>query len=145
MLKTVTITLVALGLNFIIVDAALCPQDNTIFNEDIGFIGAASWYSESDPCILPMTANKEYFSDKELTCAAWGLPFDTYLRVTNARNGKSVIVRVNDRGPARRLFNKGRIIDLTKTAFARIESLDKGVASVKITVLLLPRGSYRLF
>jgi len=145
MLKTVTITLVALGLNFIIVEAAFCPQGSAAFNKEVAFYGTTSWYSESDSYILATTANMESFDDKKLTCAAWGFPFNTYLKVTNIRNGKSVIVRVNDRGPARRLFKEGRIIDLTKTAFSRIENLDRGLTHVKITVLSLPRASYRLF
>ena len=145
MLRIVTITLVAFGFNFIITEAALCPQNDTIFNKEVGFLGTASWYSENDPYILPTTANMEPFSGKKLTCAVWGFPFNTYLKVTNIRNGKSVIVRVNDRGPAKFLFNRGRIIDLTKTAFSRIECVDRGITPVKITVLSLPRASYHLF
>ena len=60
--------------------------------------GVASWYSESDAGILATTANMEPFDDEQLTCAIWDVPFNTLIRVTNLDNGKSIIVRVNDRG-----------------------------------------------
>jgi rare lipoprotein A len=97
--------------------------------------GVASWYSESDAGILATTANMELFDDEQLTCAIWDIPFNTLIRVTNLDNGKSIIVRVNDRGPAKRLVRKGRIIDLTKEAFSRIADLDNGLIKVKITIL----------
>ena len=94
--------------------------------------GKASWYSQNDPGILLTTANMERFDDSELTCAVWDLPFNTILKVTNLENGKSVIVRVNDRGPAKRL---NRTIDLTKQAFSRIADLDKGLADVSVEII----------
>jgi len=97
--------------------------------------GIASWYSEDDPGILPTTANMETFNDEELTCAIWDVPFHTLIKVTNLANGRSVIVRVNDRGPAKRLVREGRIIDLTKAAFAQIARLDEGLIEIKMEVL----------
>ena len=94
--------------------------------------GKASWYSQNDPGILLTTANMERFDDSELTCAVWDLAFNTILKVTNLENGKSVLVRVNDRGPARRL---NRAIDLTKEAFSRIADLDKGLADVSVEIM----------
>ncbi|OGW71420.1 MAG: hypothetical protein A2047_05205 [Omnitrophica bacterium GWA2_41_15] len=94
--------------------------------------GNASWYSQDDPGILLTTANMERFDDSQLTCAIWDLPFNTILKVTNLENGKSVIVRVNDRGPARRL---NRTIDLTKTAFSKIADLEKGLADVSVEII----------
>ena len=94
--------------------------------------GKASWYSQNDPGILLTTANMERFDDSLLTCAMWDLPFNTILKVTNLENGKSVLVRVNDRGPARRL---NRPIDLTKEAFSRIADLDKGLADVSVEII----------
>ena len=94
--------------------------------------GKASWYSQNDPGILLTTANMERFNDSKLTCAVWDLPFNTILKVTNLENGKSVIVRVNDRGPAKRL---NRAIDLTKEAFSRIADLDKGLADVSVEII----------
>nr|MBU1327823.1 septal ring lytic transglycosylase RlpA family protein [Candidatus Omnitrophota bacterium] len=94
--------------------------------------GKASWYSQNDPGILLTTANMEQFDDSELTCAIWDLPFNTILKVTNLENGKSVIVRVNDRGPAKRL---NRTIDLTKQAFSKIADPDKGLADVSVEII----------
>jgi len=94
--------------------------------------GKASWYSQNDPGILLTTANMERFDDSELTCAIWDLPFNTILKVTNLENGKSVIVRVNDRGPAKRL---NRAIDLTKAAFSKIADLEKGLAEVSVEIM----------
>jgi len=94
--------------------------------------GKASWYSQNDPGILLTTANMERFDDSELTCAVWDLAFNTILKVTNLENGKSVLVRVNDRGPARRL---NRAIDLTKAAFSRIADLEKGLADVSVEIM----------
>ena len=92
--------------------------------------GVAAWYSKSDPKIRPYTANGEIFDDSKYTCAVWGIPFGTRLKVTNLKNGKSVICRVNDRGPAKRL---GRQIDVTKAAFQKIASLHEGVIKVSVT------------
>jgi len=94
--------------------------------------GIASWYSKDDPGILETTANMEQFDDDQLTCAIWDLPFNTKLKVTNLENGKYVIVRVNDRGPAKRL---NRTIDLTRQAFSQIADLDKGLIEVSVEVL----------
>jgi len=94
--------------------------------------GKASWYSQNDPGIALTTANMEVFDDSQLTCAMWDIPFNTILKVTNIENGKSVIVRVNDRGPARRL---NRPIDLTKAAFSKIADLDKGLADVFVEII----------
>jgi rare lipoprotein A len=96
--------------------------------------GTASWYSQSDAGILPTTANRERFDDQQLTCAIWDMPFNTLLKVTNLENKKSVVVRVNDRGPAKRLVAQGRIIDLTKEAFAQIAELEKGLIRIKFEV-----------
>ncbi len=94
--------------------------------------GAASWYSETDAYINLRTANGEIFNDKRMTCASWNYPFNTMLKITNLANGKSVICRVNDRGPAKRL---GRIVDLTRSAFARISIPNKGLLTVSVTPL----------
>jgi len=97
--------------------------------------GLASWYADFSPGIKPTTANMERFDHDKMTCAMWGVPFDSMIEVTNVKNGKKVIVRVNDRGPAKRLCRKGRVIDLTMAAFRMIEDLDKGLARVKIKIV----------
>ena len=95
--------------------------------------GNASWYSRYDPGIKSHTANNEIFNDQAMTCAMWGVKFNTKLRVTNKSNGKYVIVRVNDRGPHRRYVRKeDRVIDLTKAAFHQISSIKKGLIPVKV-------------
>jgi rare lipoprotein A len=66
-----------------------------------------------------------------MTAAHKSLPFGTQVIVTNINNGKTVTVTINDRGP----YVKGRIIDLTQAAFSKIDSLDKGIAVVKIRVV----------
>jgi len=97
--------------------------------------GKASWYSKKSPGIKKRTANNEIFNDMDLTCAMWGAPFNQTVKVTNRKNGKSVVVRVNDRGPHFRYFRKGRVIDLSKAAFAKIASLDSGLIDVEVTFL----------
>jgi rare lipoprotein A len=73
----------------------------------------AAIYSESSG----RTASGEAFSPEKLTAAHRTLPFGTMVRVTNVRNGRTVIVRINDRGP----FSKGRIIDLTAAAASQLK------------------------
>ena len=97
-------------------------------------VGIASWYSESDPGINLHTANGEIFDDTQRTCASWNFPFGTLLRVTSLKNGKSVVCRVNDRGPAKRL---GRLIDLTSSAFRQVAPLKAGLIQVKVEPLPL--------
>jgi rare lipoprotein A len=72
--------------------------------------GAASWYGPGFHG--KRTANGERFNTNALTAAHKTLPFGTQLRVTNERTGKSVVVRINDRGP----YAHGRVIDLSKAA-----------------------------
>ena len=66
-----------------------------------------------------------------MTAAHKTLPFGTKVRVTNLSNGKSVVVKINDRGP----FIKGRVIDLSHAAFSAIENVSRGVAKVKLEIL----------
>lgn len=74
------------------------------------------------------TASGEIYKHSKRTAAHRSLPFGTKLKVTNIENGKSVIVRVNDRGP----FVKGRIIDLSKSAASEIDLIKIGVAKVRV-------------
>jgi rare lipoprotein A len=74
------------------------------------------------------TANGEKYDPTKMTAAHRTLPFGTTVEVTNLNNGKTVEVRINDRGP----FKKGRIIDLSSAAAQRLEITDKGVAQVII-------------
>ena len=97
--------------------------------------GIASWYAEFSPGILPTTANMELFDHDKMTCASWDFPFGTILEVKNTSNGRAVLVRVNDRGPAEELYCEGRIVDLTMAAFKKIADLDEGLVSVKVRVV----------
>ena len=91
----------------------------------------ASWYGGGEK-LNKHTANGEVFTPEKMTCASWHYPFDTLLKVTNLSNGKSVVVRVNDRGPNKRL---GRAIDLSREAFRKIANLNQGLIEVKIEQL----------
>lgn len=95
--------------------------------------GVASWYSKTDKYINERTANGEKFDDRKMTCASWDYPFGKKLVVINTLNGKWVVCRVNDRGPAKRL---GRKIDLTRAAFKRISNPNRGL----IYVTVIPGG-----
>ncbi|MET7948077.1 septal ring lytic transglycosylase RlpA family protein [Micromonospora sp. NPDC005324] len=86
----------------------------------------ASFYSDGQ-----LTANGESFNPDALTAAHKTLPFNTKVRVTNPANGKSVTVRINDRGP----FIDGRCLDLSRAAFASIASVDVGALTVRYEVL----------
>ena len=88
--------------------------------------GHASWYS-----LTSRTANGERCNPAAMTAAHRSLPFGTKVRVENLRNGRSVVVRINDRGP----FVGGRIIDLTKGAAHRLGMVSHGTAKVRVTVV----------
>lgn len=86
----------------------------------------ASFYDEGQ-----LTANGETFNPAQLTAAHKSLPFDSQVRVTNVANGKSITVRINDRGP----FVAGRCLDLSKAAFSSIANASTGVIDVRYEVL----------
>lgn len=77
------------------------------------------------------TANGEVFSNAKMTAAHRTLPFGTLIEVTNLRNGRSVIVRINDRGP----YAHARVVDLSSAAAKKIGMHHSGVARVKIAIL----------
>jgi rare lipoprotein A len=72
----------------------------------------------------------------QLTAAHRTLPFGTRVRVTNRRNGKSVVVRINDRGP----FRRGRIIDVSHAAARALGMIRSGVAPVRLAIVKPPAG-----
>lgn len=91
--------------------------------------GNASWYGEElqgSP-----TADGEIYDMNSFTAAHPTLPFGTMLRVTNLRNQRSLVLRVNDRGP----FSRRRIVDVSWAAAKRLGFLEAGVASVRAEVL----------
>ncbi|HKY33157.1 MAG TPA: septal ring lytic transglycosylase RlpA family protein [Candidatus Polarisedimenticolia bacterium] len=87
--------------------------------------GFASWYGGSFHG--RRTASGERFDMRGFTAAHRTLPFGTYLKVTSLANGRSVVVRINDRGP----FSGGRMLDLSCAAAARIGALGSGVVRVR--------------
>lgn len=89
--------------------------------------GYASWYGGKFHG--RKTANGEIFNTYDFTAAHRSLPFGTKIKVTNTANGRSVIVRINDRGP----FVKGRIIDLSQAAAAELDMIRSGTAYVRLT------------
>jgi rare lipoprotein A len=88
--------------------------------------GIASFYTEGTE-----TASGEKFNTHELTAAHPTLPFGTRLRVTNVSTGRSVTVRVNDRGP----YVPGRIVDVSYSAADALGMVGKGIANVKLDVV----------
>ncbi|MFC2164760.1 septal ring lytic transglycosylase RlpA family protein [Acidobacteriota bacterium] len=91
--------------------------------------GSASWYGPNFHG--KTTSNKEVYNMYDLTAAHRTLPFDTHVIVTNLNNGKSVTVRINDRGP----FVEGRIIDLSYAAASIINAVESGVVPVKLEII----------
>jgi len=91
--------------------------------------GKASWYGgkhHGGP-----TASGERFNKNALTAAHRRHKFGTRVKVTNKKNGRSVVVRINDRGP----FTKGRIIDLSEAAAKQLDMIDAGVVPVTVEVV----------
>ncbi|MCB1379173.1 MAG: septal ring lytic transglycosylase RlpA family protein [Alphaproteobacteria bacterium] len=88
--------------------------------------GFASYYKSGR-----LTANGERFNPHGLTAAHRTLPFGTRVAVTNLKTGKSVVVRINDRGP----FVRNRVIDLSLGAAKAVGLVKSGVARVKVTIL----------
>ena len=99
---------------------AQAPQD---------YEGRASWYGPG--FAGRRTANGEIFDPSQLTAAHKTLPFGTQVRVTNLNNGRSTLVRINDRGP----FKPGRIIDLSRAAAEQIGMIGSGTAPVQLELI----------
>jgi rare lipoprotein A len=97
--------------------------------------GIASWYGH--PYHGRRAANGEVYDMNELTAAHRTLPLETVVEVLSKSNGKSVTVRVTDRGP----FVEGRIIDLSLAAARRIDMVGRGIAPVRVRVLRVPSGT----
>ena len=101
-------------------------HDEPFLPKETGSQGLASYYTEGTK-----TASGEAFNSAELTAAHPNLPFGTKLRVTNTTTGKSVVVRVNDRGP----FVKGRVVDVSYSAAQALGMVNSGTANVKLDVV----------
>lgn len=88
----------------------------------------ASWYGESHRGLL--MANGQPFNPNRLTAASWFYPLGTKVVVTH--DDRSVVVEITDRGPAKRLVQDGRKIDLSRAAFARLADTDLGLIDVTL-------------
>ncbi len=108
------------------------PQENFEYAE----VGIASWYGPGFHA--KQTANGERFDQNELTAAHRTLQMPSLVRVTNLDNGRSVVLRVNDRGP----YSKGRIIDVSSRAADLLAFKGKGTAKVRVETL--PSESRRI-
>ncbi|MCJ2139667.1 septal ring lytic transglycosylase RlpA family protein [Methylobacterium sp. E-066] len=104
--------------------------------------GVASTYGHEIFRINPkgLTANGERFQPHGMTAAHWTLPFNTRVRVTDLATGRSVVVRINDRGPHPRLH---RTIDLATGAAQALGMTHRGLARVRLAILRAP-GTGRL-
>ena len=106
--------------------AAVRKQTSSGSGRETASHGVASYYSQGTK-----TASGERFNALEMTAAHPTLPFGTKLRVTNLSSGRSVTVRVNDRGP----FVHGRVVDVSYSAADALGMVGKGVAKVKLDVV----------
>ena len=95
--------------------------------------GKASYYG-SNYRTNRKTASGKPYDKKKLTAAHKTLPFGTIVRVTNKKNGKTVDVEINDRGP----FIKGRVIDLSVAAAQELDMMDSGIIHVSIDIIEVP-------
>lgn len=110
------------------------PKEDYSYSE----VGMSSWYGDGDGFHAKTTANGEKYNMNALTAAHRTLPLPSIVKVTNLENGRSVILRVNDRGP----YAKNRIIDVSRKASEILGYKNQGTAKVKVEVL--PEESKKL-
>lgn len=123
--QTLTMVALTLGLGFTTNTFASETNSNITSSKTV----QASWYGPGFHG--RKTANGERFNMNSLTAAHKSLPFGTKLKVTCTSTGKSVIVRVNDRGP----FKPGRSLDLSKGAAEQLGMIGRGITKVKYEIL----------
>ena len=111
-----------IGKPYVVAGRTFVPEEDTNYTSE----GLASWYGRDFHGRL--TANGEVFDQEAITAAHPTLPMPSYVRVTNLRNKKSLIVRVNDRGP----FHGNRVIDLSHKSAQLLGFNDNGVARVRV-------------
>ena len=110
------------GKPYIVAGRTYVPRENASYSRD----GLASWYGADFHGRL--TANGEIFDRESIAAAHATMPLPSYARVTNLRNGRSMIVRVNDRGP----FHAGRLIDVSERAAESLEFKRAGTTEVRV-------------
>jgi rare lipoprotein A len=96
------------------------------------WVGNASWYGPNFDG--KKTANGERFNAESLTAAHPNLPFGSWVRVVNTRNGRFEVVRINDRGP----YQEGREIDVSYRVARKIGLINSGVSQVRLELMQLP-------
>ena len=121
---TLAITLLLIVVNLVATDTT-----KTVASKPKIIYGTASFYANSFNG--KKTANGETFSQKKMTAACNVLPLGTWIRVTNLRNGRSVLVRTNDRLHAR----MKRVVDLSRSAAEKLNYVKSGLTQVKVEVL----------
>jgi len=114
-----------LGAPYYVAGKLYVPKDDPYYDR----VGIASWYGSDFHGRL--TANGEIYDQNRLTAAHPTLPLPSNVRVTNLKTGRSVVVRVNDRGP----YMHDRIIDLSRTAARELGFAGKGTEHVRVTYL----------
>jgi rare lipoprotein A (peptidoglycan hydrolase) len=107
-------------------EAPSMPPEKAFVSTGRTSYGVASYYSYPG-----RTANGERYDPSQFTAAHRTLPFGTKLQVTNLNSGRSVVVRVNDRGP----FIHGRVVDVSYVAARELNLLHSGTAKVKVEIL----------
>jgi rare lipoprotein A len=134
-LQLTSLSLLALGCasspRFVVREAPEVVTPSAAFIQD----GVASYYAEEFDG--RKTSSGETYNMNDLTAAHQTLPFGTIVKVTNKATGKSVTVRINDRGP----FLKDRIIDLSRSAAQKIGMIGPGTAEVHLEVLEWGKGN----
>lgn len=144
----IAVTFIILGVMFFSLKDSLAGSSTDEFDENEVTISAntertidielknkgnmiASWYGPKFHG--KVTANGEIYDQMSMTAAHKNMPFGTMLKLTNPRNGKSVVVRINDRGP----YIKGRQLDLSKGAATVLGMLHKGVVKIQVEELVM--------
>ena len=119
------------------IEAPLVANMNAPIKPIKVWTGNASWYGpEFDGKV---TANGERFNSESLTAAHPSLPFGSWIRVVNTRNGKFEVVRINDRGP----YQEGREIDVSYRVARKIGLIHSGVSQVRLELLQVPEKHTR--
>ena len=121
---------------YIIMILLILPLNSCANNSTIQ-IGKGSWYGKKFQG--KRTANGERFNMYAYTAAHRSLPFNTMVRVTNLKNNRSIIVRINDRGP----YSRGRIIDLSYLGAKKLGYMKDGVGKLKIEILKTKKRTKR--
>lgn len=127
--SSIPIVIACTAIALILLFTAQKPVTQNNIKDSFAQSGKASFYANM--LHGANTSSGDVYDKNDFTCAHKTLPFNTILSVTNKANGKSAIVKVNDRGP----YRKGRIIDLSRSAAQKIGMVPNGIANVKILEL----------